>query len=103
MALLADPEFLEDWIATTPVRFAHGVEGYTDDRLADGPGWGTFDVGAVVCPVTVLHGAADTIVDPMRALHTAALIPHAQLRVVDDLGHLSASAEVIPVLVDMQR
>jgi pimeloyl-ACP methyl ester carboxylesterase len=103
MAMLADPENLEEWLASIPAQFAHGVEGYTDDRLADGPGWGTFDVGSVACPVTVLHGAADTLVDPMQALHTAALIPHAELRIVDDLGHLSAAAEVVPVIVDMQR
>ena len=50
----------------------------TASRLADGPCWVTFDIGSVVCPVTVLHG-------------------------VDDLGQLSAAAEIIPVLIDMRR
>jgi alpha-beta hydrolase superfamily lysophospholipase len=60
-------------------------------------------MGSVACPVTVLHGAADTIVDPMQALHTATLTPQAELRMVDDLGHFSASSAVIPVLVDLRH
>jgi pimeloyl-ACP methyl ester carboxylesterase len=38
--------------------FTHGLQGYTDDRLADGAGWVTFDVRSIRCPVTVLHGEA---------------------------------------------
>jgi pimeloyl-ACP methyl ester carboxylesterase len=30
-------------------QFANGVQGYVDDRLADGPGWVSFDLTAVVC------------------------------------------------------
>jgi hypothetical protein len=31
-------------IKVMPEMFAFGVQCYVDDRLADGPGWGTFDV-----------------------------------------------------------
>ena len=33
-------------------RFAQGVLGYADDRIADGPsnGWSSFEVNKVVCP-----------------------------------------------------
>lgn len=103
MDLLADPEFLQQWMTAMPANFANGVQGYTDDRLADGPGWTTFDVGTITCPVTVLHGSADTIVDPVHAQHTASLLPNAQLRIVDDLGHLSIAAEVVPTLDEMLR
>ena len=98
MALLADPKYLEYFMQTMPARFAHGVEGYTDDRLADGPGWSSLDVGSVRCPVTVLHGLDDTIVDVSQAYHTASIVPGAELRLVEGLGHLSIGAEALPTL-----
>ena len=36
--------------------FAFRPQGYTDDRIADGVGWVSFDVSKVQCPVVVLHG-----------------------------------------------
>jgi hypothetical protein len=48
-----------------------GLERYTDDRLADGVGWITFDVTDITCPVIVLHGGADVIADPVHARQTA--------------------------------
>jgi pimeloyl-ACP methyl ester carboxylesterase len=95
MALITDPAWLEQMAAAFPAMFAQGVEGYVDDRLADGPGWGSFDVTAVTCPVTVLHGAADSIVPTAHAHHTAEIVPGAQLRIVDDLGHFSIINEVL--------
>ena len=62
--------------------FAQGVAGYVDDRRADGPGWGSFDVGAVRAPTIVLHGREDSIVDVAQAAHTASLVPGARLKVV---------------------
>ena len=44
LALLADPEWLAAMPKLLAEMFAFGVQGYVDDRLADGPGWGTFDV-----------------------------------------------------------
>lgn len=101
MALLTNPDFLEPFLGSMSAQFAHGVAGYTDDRLADGPGWVTFDVAAVTCPVTLLHGTSDTIVDPMQATVTAELIPHATLRWVDGAGHLSVISEIIPALLEL--
>jgi pimeloyl-ACP methyl ester carboxylesterase len=103
LALLVDPEYLAYLMETMPASFANGVEGYADDRLADGPGWSTFDVGSVRCPVTVLHGLDDTIVDVSQADHTVSLVPAAELQVVEGLGHLSIIAEVLPALRDLMN
>jgi len=58
LALFGDPEWMKEAMAGFPAMFAHGLQGYTDDRLADGAGWVTFDVNSIQCPVTVLHGEA---------------------------------------------
>ena len=71
------------------------------DRLADGGGWTSFDVADITCPVIVLHGAADGIADPIHARHTAAIVPGAELRVVDDLGHFSIEDQMVPTIVDV--
>jgi pimeloyl-ACP methyl ester carboxylesterase len=67
------------WMEALPHMFVQGVEGYTDDRLADRAGWTTFDVGKIRCPVIVVHGNDDVIADPIHAHHTASIIPGAEL------------------------
>ena len=81
-----------------PVMFAHGLEGYADDRIADGPGWVDFDVAAIVCPFIVLHGSADVITTVVHAEYTAAIVPGADLRIYDRLGRLSIEDEIVPTL-----
>ena len=94
-AVLADPQIASAWIRSNDEAFVQGVDGFTDDRLADGNGWSTFDVRAIKCPVIVLHGTSDTIVPVAHAYHTAALVPGATLRVVEGLGHFSIILEII--------
>jgi len=100
----ADLEFLtrpENVAAMTEVMgemFRFGVQGFVDDRIADGVGWITFDAGSVRCPTVVLHGAADPLVPVAHAHHTASLVPRAQVRVVEDLGHFSITREIVPTL-----
>lgn len=98
IALFMDPEFLARLAPNLQASFAQGVVGYADDRLADGPGWGSFDVTAVRCPVAVIHGGSDTIVPVAHAHHTASIVPGARLQVFDDLGHFSILGEVIDAL-----
>ena len=50
LAVLGDAEWLTLMGGALPEMYAFGVEGYTDDRRADGPGWGTFDVAAISEP-----------------------------------------------------
>jgi pimeloyl-ACP methyl ester carboxylesterase len=101
LALLADPTWLAEMAKVMPEMFAFGVQGYVDDRLADGPGWGTFDVSRVTCPVTVLHGDSDLIVPVAQAHHTAQLVPGAKLRVCPELGHFSILSQVLPELATL--
>jgi len=88
-------------MAGVPAMFAHGLEGYADDRIADREGWVSFDVAAISCPVIVLHGGADVIADPIHARHTAGIVPHAELRIVDGLGHFSIQDRLVGAVVDL--
>jgi pimeloyl-ACP methyl ester carboxylesterase len=96
--LLATPA----WMVSAPkafrAMFAQGLEGYADDRLADGGGWVTFNVASIQCPVTVLHGRSDLIVNVIHAYHTADLVPGANLVIFDDLGHFSIVTKVVPAI-----
>src|SRR4051812_8299614 len=103
-ALFADPAWLAAMRAeAVPAMFAWGFEGYADDRIADKAGWVDFDAQSITCPVTVLQGSADIIVDPIQARHTVDLVPRAELRLVEGLGHFSILPEVVPTLVAMLR
>ena len=97
-ALFRDPEWMTQAMAAFPAMFTHGLEGYADDRLADGAGWVEFDVSTIACPVTVLHGGADKMCDVLNARHTAELVPHARLDIYDDLGHFSIVTKLIPTI-----
>jgi pimeloyl-ACP methyl ester carboxylesterase len=93
-ALFANGEILASWLRSIHEMFAQGVGGYTDDRLADGVGWGSFDVAAIRCPVIVLHGRSDTLLPVAMARYTAALVPGATLQIIDDHGHFSVLMEI---------
>lgn len=94
-ALFATPAFLAWWTGVVPEMFTHGVAGYVDDRLADANGWGSFDVAKIACPVTVLHGSSDALAPVANARHTAAIVPGATLRIVEDVGHLSLLPRIV--------
>lgn len=102
LALFADPAFMTELISGLKEMFAFGPQGYTDDRIADGVGWVSFDVSNVCCPVVVLHGGSDTIAHPGFAPHTAEIVPGATLRMHDDLGHFSIVSQVVPTLTEMR-
>ncbi len=99
--LFRDPGWSEQARAVFPAMFAQGLEGYTDDRLADGGGWDSFDVTAIACPVTVLHGGMDRMCSVVNAHHTANIVPNAQLAVYEDLGHFSIEAELIRTICEL--
>jgi pimeloyl-ACP methyl ester carboxylesterase len=103
LALMQDPTWLAGMTAALGEMFAFSVQGYVDDRLADGVGWGSFDVGAIRCPVVVLHGDADNVVPAAHARHTAAIVPGATLDIVAELGHFSIVARVLPTLQSLAR
>lgn len=102
MAVVMDPAYAEG--DPTNERFAQGVLGYADDRIADGPrhGWASFDIDKVVCPVIVIHGEQDWIVPVAQAHHTAAILCDAELRTFAEHGHLSVGAESVSALVALR-
>src|SRR5215218_5918013 len=100
LALFTDPAWLAGFAEAGAAMFAQGVLGYVDDRRADGPGWCSFDVGAVRAPTIVLHGREDSIVDVAQAAHTASLVPGARLKVVDELAHLSIASKIPETLAE---
>jgi pimeloyl-ACP methyl ester carboxylesterase len=101
LELFRDPGWMREATAAFQAMFAQGLEGFTDDRLADGPGWVSFDVKAIRCPVTVLHGRSDRIVNVIHAHHTAGLIRSAELLVFDDLGHFSIATKIVPAISNL--
>src|SRR5262245_27902667 len=96
--IFSDPEWARIWELWIAEWFAQGVVGYIDDRLADGPGWVSFDVRRITCPVIVLHGTHDTMVPVAQAHHTQSLVPGATLELREGLGHFSIFTEVVPTL-----
>jgi pimeloyl-ACP methyl ester carboxylesterase len=103
LALLRDPAFVGEMSSALAEMFAFSVQGYVDDRIADGVGWGSFDVSNIRCPVTVLHGEADSIVPVAHALHTASIVRGAKLQIVPELGHFSITGHVLPALQALPR
>ena len=97
-ALFRDPEWFAQFMAQGPAMFAYGLQGYTDDRIADRDGWTDFDVTTIACPVTVLQGDQDIMVTLGQAYHTASLVPGAQVRVIERGGHFSVLDEIVPAI-----
>jgi len=95
VALYRDAAWMTQAMSAFPEMFTYGLQGFTDDRLADGDGWVDFDVSTIACPVTILHCGADKICDVLNARRTAELVPHARLDIYDDLGHFSIVSKVI--------
>ncbi|HEX3678091.1 MAG TPA: alpha/beta hydrolase [Galbitalea sp.] len=101
IALFTDPTIAPIFVKSMPESFTFGLQGYVDDRIADGAGWTTFDVSAVACPVVVLHGSEDSIVPVEQARHTASLVGDATLSIVAELGHFSIVREVMATLAGL--
>ena len=97
----ADPAWARTWSEMVREMFAQGVDGYVDDRLADGGGWHTFDVRRVRCPVVLLHGSSDTLAPVEHARYSQRIVPGASLDVRGGLGHFSILPEVVPVLAKL--
>lgn len=99
--LFADPTWMTPAMDGFSEMFTFGLEGYADDRIADGPGWVGFAVADIRCPVAVLHGTDDKMVDVRQAQYTAAIVPGAELILADGHGHFSVEALVIPTVTDL--
>lgn len=99
--MLQDPERAQFKKAND---FANGVQGYVDDRRADSSsGWSSFDVSKVTCPVIIVHGESDSIVPKVHASITKGLVPQAEVRLFEGLGHLSIFPPVMDALDELAR
>ena len=56
----------------------------------------------VVVPVTIVHGGKDTIVPVIAARHTKSLLPHADLRIFPECGHVSVMDLTIDACREMR-
>lgn len=100
-AMLRDPEWARHTQAGMPSWFAHGLQGYTDDRLADRDGWGAFDVQRITCPVVVLQGSDDIMTQPVHGEHIASIVPTATLRLLPGHGHFSVESFIVAELTGL--
>jgi pimeloyl-ACP methyl ester carboxylesterase len=100
-AVFADPANLAWWLRCMKEMYAHGVAGYTDDRLADGRGWDTFEVKKITCPVAVIDGGSDPMALVANAHHTASIVPGATLRIYEPHGHFSICKEVVSTVAEV--
>lgn len=87
-AALADRAFAAGLEATVVEAFRQGVAGYAQDIMIQGRPW-EFDLRAVVAPVQVHHGEADTLTPLSHAYHTARVVPGAELVTWPAEGHIS--------------
>jgi pimeloyl-ACP methyl ester carboxylesterase len=99
-AALEDEALATALFTTVGEAFRQGVGGYAQDVVVQGTAW-SFDAGAIVAPVWVLHGEADTVVPVAHARHTAEMIPGARLLTWPDHGHISIISEIPQLTADL--
>jgi pimeloyl-ACP methyl ester carboxylesterase len=87
-AALQDEALATRLMTSVGEAFRQGVGGYAQDITLQGRPW-SFNTGAIVAPVWIVHGEADTVVPVAHARHTAELIRTAKLMTWPDEGHIS--------------
>lgn len=92
-AALADEALATTLATSVGEAFRQGVGGYAQDIVLQGRAW-SFDPAAIVAPVNVLHGAADSLTPVAHARHTAEIVPTAELVIRPDQGHISLLTEI---------
>jgi pimeloyl-ACP methyl ester carboxylesterase len=99
-AALEDEELAAALFATVSEAFRQGVGGYAQDIVVQGTPW-SFDAGAIIAPVKVLHGEADASTPVAHARHTADMIAGAKLSTRPDHGHISILTEIPPLAAEL--
>jgi pimeloyl-ACP methyl ester carboxylesterase len=97
LALFADDDFAAHLGGVVGEAFRQGVAGYVHDIRAKGRPW-PFDPGEVRVPITIVHGADDTVVPVEHARLAAERWRGAQLSVLPGHGHLTTLRE-LPAIV----
>lgn len=101
LALFADDDFAAHVGGVVGEAFRQGVAGYVHDVRANGRPW-PFDPGEVRVPITIVHGAEDTVVPVEHARLAAERLHGAELRVLPGHGHLTPLFE-LPAIVAAVR
>jgi pimeloyl-ACP methyl ester carboxylesterase len=99
-AAFDDEAFAAALIGSLREAFRQGVGGYAQDVVIQGQPW-TVDLDAIVAPVSIHHGEADTMTPVAHSRHTAELIPGAQLRIWPDEGHISLITKIPGIAADL--
>lgn len=77
---------------------AFGPDGLIDDDVAFASPWG-FDLTDVAAPVLVVQGALDRVVPPAHGAWMARMLPHSDLWLRPDDGHVSV-LDAVPAAMD---
>jgi hypothetical protein len=97
--VLADVALATALMTAMSEAFRQGVCGYAQDVVVQGRAW-SFDAGAILAPVWVLHGEADTV-PVAHPRHTAEIIPGARLLTRPDQGHISTFTEILHLAAEL--
>lgn len=100
LAMFADEAFADHLAAVVTEGFRQGIAGYVNDVRAKGRPW-PFDPGAMAVPITIVHGAEDTIVPVGHAQLAADRLRGAELRILAGHGHVSTIPEWPPILAGL--
>lgn len=95
-----DEAFTAALMASVHEAFRQGVGGYAQDIVLQGKPWG-FDPRAIVAPVLIHHGEADTMVPVAHSRRTAEVIPGAQLTVWPHEGHISLITKIPDIAAEV--
>ncbi len=79
-----------------------GPWGFVDDFIAIGSPWG-FDPGEARAPVIIEYGRTDVNVPPSHGDWLAAHVPHIEVRVHDEAGHLKGPDQVFATALELTR
>jgi pimeloyl-ACP methyl ester carboxylesterase len=99
-AALQDETLATALMTTVGEAFRQGVGGYAQDIMLQGRPW-SFDIDAIVAPVWILHGEADTLAPVAHARHSAQLITGARLLTWPDDGHISVFTKIPDLTADL--
>lgn len=92
-AAFANEAFTSALMASVREAFSQGVRAYAQDIVIQGRPW-TFDPQAIVAPVLVHHGEADTMIPVAHSRHTTELISGARLTTWPQEGHISLITKI---------
>jgi pimeloyl-ACP methyl ester carboxylesterase len=88
--VLADPARHAQVAAMLAEAFRQGEAGVVSDIVAVNISPAGFDPAAVGAPTTLVYGTDDVLVGPEHGRYWAAIVPGAELRLVEGAGHLVA-------------